>query len=116
MTQGRISKPNTSVSSRPTASAIGDGPGYSGQEHGSVDQRDADHPRKPVLTGHEHAITGAVASGVDLRGLPGNAGRRSALEQRTGEVHGSGAGAGGGNPGEDYDSDTGGDQSDDGMR
>lgn len=37
--------------------------------------------------------------------LPPDAGRRASFDPKTGEVHGSGAGAGGGNPGEDYDSD-----------
>jgi len=34
-----------------------------------------------------------------------DAGRRASFDPKTGEVRGSGAGAGGGNPGEDYDSD-----------
>lgn len=32
-------------------------------------------------------------------------GKRASIDRSTGEVHGSGMGAGGGNPGEDYDSD-----------
>ncbi|MDT9599294.1 hypothetical protein [Sphingosinicella rhizophila] len=35
----------------------------------------------------------------------GNQGQRAAFDRKTGEVHGSGSGAGGENPGEDYDSD-----------
>ncbi|MEO5492872.1 MAG: hypothetical protein ABIR08_02465 [Sphingomonas sp.] len=38
--------------------------------------------------------------------LPPDAGRRAFVDPKTGEVHGSGTGAGGGNPGEDYDSDS----------
>lgn len=37
--------------------------------------------------------------------LPPDAGRRASIDPKTGEVHGSGMGAGGGNPGEDYDQD-----------
>ncbi|UUL83271.1 hypothetical protein [Sphingomonas qomolangmaensis] len=113
MTDDPASTSNTPIPSRPTATAIGDGPGYSGQDHGTADQSDPDRARKPALAADEQATRGAVASAVDLRGLPADAGYRGAPQQGTGEVHGSGAGAGGGNPGEDYDSDTGGDQSED---
>lgn len=37
--------------------------------------------------------------------LPPENGRRASFDPRTGEVHGSGSGAGGGNPGEDFESD-----------
>ncbi|WP_425228354.1 hypothetical protein [Sphingomonas sp.] len=53
---------------------------------------------------------GAAAAGpafrpqVDGRDLPPDTGRRAAIDRATGEVHGSGAGIGGGNPGEDFDS------------
>ncbi|HEU0043725.1 hypothetical protein [Sphingomonas sp.] len=40
----------------------------------------------------------------DGRDLPPDAGRRPDIDAATGEVHGSGSGAGGGNPGEDFDS------------
>ena len=42
---------------------------------------------------------------VDDPDLPPDNGRRAAIDPATGEVHGSGAGAGGGQPGEDFDSD-----------
>ena len=41
--------------------------------------------------------------------IPPEAGARAWVDQRTGEVHGAGSGAGGGQPGEDYDQDAGGD-------
>lgn len=47
-----------------------------------------------------------VAPGDDT--LPPDNGRRASFDPATGEVHGSGAGAGGGNPGEDFDDDAGG--------
>ncbi len=37
--------------------------------------------------------------------IPPDNGRRASFDPRTGEVHGSGSGAGGGNPGEDFASD-----------
>ena len=37
--------------------------------------------------------------------LPPENGRRASFDPATGAVHGSGSGAGGGNPGEDFDSD-----------
>ena len=38
-------------------------------------------------------------------GIAPEAGKRASIDPATGEVHGSGSGAGGGNPGEDYDDD-----------
>jgi hypothetical protein len=38
-------------------------------------------------------------------GIAPEAGKRASIDPRTGEVHGSGMGTGGGNPGEDYDND-----------
>lgn len=43
--------------------------------------------------------------------IPPEAGQRAWIDRATGKVHGSGAGAGGGNPGEDYDPGTPGDAS-----
>ncbi len=43
---------------------------------------------------------------VDTRDIPPENGKRASIDRRTGEVHGSGVGAGGGSPGEDFDSDT----------
>ena len=38
--------------------------------------------------------------------IPPEAGKHAHVDPKTGEVHGSGASAGGGNAGEDYDDDT----------
>jgi hypothetical protein len=48
-----------------------------------------------------------TASSVDAGdpALPPENGRRASFDPATGEVHGSGAGAGGGNPGEDFEED-----------
>ena len=42
----------------------------------------------------------------DESAIPPDNGRRASVDPKTGEVHGSGAGAGGGNPGEDFASDS----------
>ena len=42
---------------------------------------------------------------ADGRDVPPDSGRRASIDEATGEVHGSGAGAGGGQPGEDFDQD-----------
>ena len=77
---------------------IGNGPGYSGQEYDAGGFA-ADRVLKESAEGPRCA-TGAA----DDRFPPEN-GRRAWFDQRTGEVHGSGVGAGGGNPGEDFASD-----------
>ncbi|MGP7796218.1 hypothetical protein [Sphingomonas sp. CLY1604] len=47
-----------------------------------------------------------TASGIDTDAdIPPDNGRRASFDPRTGAVHGSGSGAGGGNPGEDFASD-----------
>ena len=48
---------------------------------------------------------------TDDRDIEPENGKRAYLDPKTGEVHGSGAGAGGGNPGEDLDDGPGGDAS-----
>ena len=42
----------------------------------------------------------------DPRDIPPENGTRARIDPRTGEVHGSGVGAGGGSPGEDFSSDS----------
>lgn len=44
-------------------------------------------------------------SPTPARDIPPDNGRRASIDPATGEVHGSGTGAGGGQPGEDFDSD-----------
>jgi len=75
------------------------------------------------LFGQEYSITreqalghdlpsGTVAAKPDARqapndpAIPSENGRRASFDPRTGAVHGSGSSAGGGNPGEDFDSDS----------
>src|SRR4051794_19242257 len=77
---------------------IGDGMGYSGQEF-DAENFAADRALKESAEGPEQSTKPA-----DERFPPEN-GRRASFDERTGEVHGSGVGAGGGNPGEDFASD-----------
>jgi len=78
---------------------VGTGPGYSGQEY------DANNFAIDRALG-ESAAGSSSSSPRPVGDLPDN-GRRAFFDQKTGEVHGSGAGAGGGNPGEDFASDPG---------
>lgn len=83
---------------------------------------DPERPRDPAkpfnrtdsYSGQAYTIGQEIAEGArhadpdfhareDGRDLPADAGHRASVDARTGEVHGSGAGAGGGNPGEDFD-------------
>jgi hypothetical protein len=92
---------DTAIESAPIdvqSGQIGDGPGYSGQEFDAENfaadralQESAEAPKRST-------------AGADDRFPPEN-GRRASFDERTGEVHGSGVGAGGGNPGEDFASD-----------
>lgn len=67
--------------------------GYSGQ--GYTREREA-------AEGRRHADP-AFAPDPDGRDLPPDNGARASLDARTGEVHGAGVGAGGGQDGEDLD-------------
>jgi hypothetical protein len=77
--------------------AVGNGSGYSGQEY-DADDFAADRALKESAQGPTHSAKS------DDRFPPEN-GRRASFDAQTGEVHGSGVGAGGGNPGEDFASD-----------
>ena len=77
---------------------IGDGLGYSGQEF-DAENFAAERALKKSAEGPERS-----AKAADDR-LPPENGRRASFDERTGEVHGSGVGAGGGSPGEDFASD-----------
>jgi hypothetical protein len=75
---------------------VGTGPGYSGQEYDSNDFA-IDKALRSAAEG-----TSSVAKG-DV--LPPENGRRAFFDETDGTVHGSGVGAGGGQPGEDFASD-----------
>jgi hypothetical protein len=75
--------------------------GYSGQDYAK--DREAEEGAK--LPAGTVAARPADAQ-PPAEDLPPEAGRRAYFDPKTGEVHGSGASAGGGSPGEDYDSDS----------
>lgn len=74
--------------------------GYSGQDYNR--NREAEEGKK-TPSGTVAARPGEADPSQE--DFPPEAGRRAFFDPNTGEVHGSGSGAGGGNPGEDYDSD-----------
>ena len=95
------SRASTAIESAPIdvqRGELGNGPGYSGQEY-DADDFAADRVMKKSAEGPTHSTKSA-----DDRFPPEN-GRHASFDERTGEVHGSGVGAGGGNPGEDFASD-----------
>jgi len=77
---------------------VGNGPGYSGQEYDGNDFA----IDRALRTSAEGKDAGPANAAGDL---PPENGRRAFFEEETGEVHGSGMGAGGGSPGEDFASD-----------
>lgn len=74
---------------------------YSGQEY-SLEREQAEGGKHPAGEVDPHASRDASKGAADGEIEP-DAGRRAWVDAKTGEVHGSGAGAGGGNNGEDYD-------------
>lgn len=83
----------------PQQGKVGDGPGYSGQEYDSKDFAGI-----RAMGARTEGPSSAEATADDR--LPPDNGRRAFFDEKTGAVHGSGAGAGGGNPGEDFASDS----------
>lgn len=80
---------------------------YSGQEYDSHDK----HSPRYVAVAGDHANKPddpATPNHAPGEQIPPEAGRRAYVDEKTGEVHGSGAGAGGGSPNEDFDDTAGG--------
>ncbi len=99
----RINPPTTDDTQEVRGNRAGTGGHHFGNEYDSHDHRSP----AEVLVG-----SGNGGVGVDPRGtgdvgedVPDDTGRRGYVDQRTGEVHGSGASAGGGTKGDDLDSD-----------
>ncbi|QCB41004.1 hypothetical protein E5673_01155 [Sphingomonas sp. PAMC26645] len=84
-----------------TEDGFGKGEGYSGDEYDS-----ADHAAERHLQNRDGARNAGADKAADGRDIPPEAGKRAYIDNKTGEVHGSGSSAGGGNPGEDIDLDT----------
>lgn len=81
--------------------------GYSGQEYSQARERELERsaPSGHPLGGDPRAV---APSGEDPQGrdIPPESGRRGSFDPKTGEAHGSGSRAGGGNAGEEFDSGT----------
>ena len=78
---------------------------YSGQEYDSF-QKDQPRNVEVGVTRDNREADVAAPNRAPGEDIPPDAGRRAYVDEKTGEVHGSGVGAGGGNPTEDYDGDT----------
>ncbi len=86
---------------RSPANAFDRPDGYSGQDY-HIDRERAEGARHP--SGEVNPDADPSARPND-DALPPENGRRASFDSATGEVHGSGSGAGGGNAGEDFASD-----------
>ena len=75
--------------------------GHSGQEY-NADREAALGAQRPSGT---VAARPSDPSPPHNPAIPPDNGRRASFDPQTGEVHGSGSGAGGGNPGEGFDAD-----------
>ena len=78
---------------------------YSGEEY---DKQTKEKPRY-VEVGASRGNQAADPAPINTNShenIPTNAGKRAYVDEKTGEVYGSGAGAGGGTGTEDYDHDT----------
>jgi hypothetical protein len=75
--------------------------GYNGEDYSVEDERamGAKHPSGTVAARPGEGVRDATP-------VPPDNGQRASFDPRTGEVHGSGSGAGGGNPGENFDDDS----------
>lgn len=78
--------------------------GYSGQDYLRTREatEGAARPSGHPLTGGP-AVATPPAPDAEGRNIPPENGRRGWIDRATGEVHGSGAGAGGGNEGETFE-------------
>lgn len=74
--------------------------GHSGQDY-HRDEEQAMGRAEP--SGSVTKTPPAAARDHEDTDLPADNGRRASVDPKTGEVHGSGAGAGGGNPGDEID-------------
>ncbi|HXG55580.1 MAG TPA: hypothetical protein VNJ03_09410 [Vicinamibacterales bacterium] len=106
MTDDSTPKPSDNVRVKSAAAnrnedGFGKGKGYSGDEYDS-----ANHAAERHLQQRDGAHNAGAGEPADGRDIPPEAGKRAYIDNKTGEVHGSGSSAGGGNPGEDIDLDT----------
>lgn len=102
MTGDRISPPQTDKSVKLQGNDHGTEGQYSGEEY---DSSNKDQPRfVEVSAGRDNRETDHTDSNSEsCEDIPSDVGKRAFIDEKTGEVYGSGAGAGGGNNTEDYD-------------
>ncbi|MEG3163410.1 hypothetical protein U1701_02270 [Sphingomonas sp. PB2P19] len=105
-------KPETDRDPKLRGNELGTEGGYSGQEYDSQSKAPARYVEVGASRGDRPADP-AAANAQPGQDIPPDAGRRAYIDEKTGEVHGSGVGAGGGTGTEDYDHDTSGGGNDD---
>lgn len=80
--------------------------GYSGQEYRAADEEALGRDLPAGDVPPSGTAPTASPQPDNVGDLPDDNGRRARVDAATGEVRGSGAGAGGGQPGEDFDGDS----------
>lgn len=102
--QRDITPPQTDDTQEMRGNPVGDKGHYSGQEY---DSHAAMNPPRIAVGAGEGGVARTPADIAHRPGeaIPEEAGRRAHIDQRTGEVHGSGMAAGGSSEGENYDDD-----------
>ena len=78
---------------------------YSGEEYDSYEKAQPRNVEVGASRGNREANI-LASNAAPGESIPTDAGRRAYIDEKTGEVHGSGSGAGGGNPTEDYGANT----------
>jgi hypothetical protein len=105
MTQDPLPLPETDKGPRLHGNEDGTRGHYSGEEYDSYEKSNPRNVEVGASRGNREADV-TIPNGHPSEDIPSEAGKRAYIDEKTGEVHGSGAGAGGGNPTEDYDTHT----------
>jgi hypothetical protein len=105
MTQDPLPLPETDKGPRLHGNEDGTRGHYSGEEYDSSEKSNPRNVEVGASRDNREADV-AIPNGQPGEDIPSEAGKRAYIDEKTGEVHGSGAGAGGGNPIEDYDTHT----------
>jgi hypothetical protein len=105
MTQDPLPLPETDEAPALHGNEDGTRGHYSGEEYDSYEKSNPRNVEVGASRGNREAGV-ATPNGQPGEDIPSEAGKRAYIDEKTGEVHGSGAGAGGGNPTEDYDTHT----------
>ena len=105
MNAERPAPPETDDDPKLTGNDRGTEGHYSGEEYDSYDKATPRYVEVGVSR-HNQSAHSAGRNAARGENIPPEAGRRAYVDEKTGEVHGSGASAGGGNAMEDYDAST----------